>query len=275
MKNLFFKPEEDLNKIIENIISPNEIKSINKISTGWTNIVVEVTTKNDIYYFRFPRDDFWAEMIVKDYHFCQFIYGKTSFKTPDMKLHYDGDRPFSMHKKIEGICLTERMNNLSVNEINIVTKGICKFINELANININTLPENCNMRLYDFLDELCKGHFSDITLWHDKFFKENDQNYIVHGDLNPGNILIDDNNQVVGILDFCFAGVGNPYSDVGWFISRSPLDFRSALIKAYENEFHQKMNLDILDGFVNVWLGIGQGYTDYIRKHNPDIKLPS
>ena len=275
MKELFFKPEEDFKRIIYQHFSPDEITEINKIPTGWTNIVFEVNTKEDVFFFRFPRDNFWAKMMLKDYHFCEFIKGKTSFKTPDLKLCYDNERPYSLHQKIEGTTLTEVIDQMGAKESEKIAKGIIKFILELKNIDVNLLPKECNYQLLDFLDELCKVHFDDLSLWHQEFFKNNNQNYIVHGDLNPGNVLVNDNYEVIGILDFCFSGTGNPCSDIGWFISRSPNNFKVMLIKEYEKQAEQKIDNDILEGFIKAWLGIGEGYSNFIRKNNPDIVLPS
>ena len=64
------------------------------------------------YFFRFPRDNFWIRTIVKDYEFAKFISGKTDFNTVKLELLYDNGRPYSMHKKIEGTPLAEKMNEL-------------------------------------------------------------------------------------------------------------------------------------------------------------------
>jgi aminoglycoside phosphotransferase (APT) family kinase protein len=40
---------------------------------------------------------------------------------------------------------------------------------------------------------------------------------LVHGDFSLSNVLIDEHEEVVGILDWEFAHSGNPLADVGWF----------------------------------------------------------
>ena len=73
MKKVFFSEEENFKSIIEEALPNEEIKKIIKISTGWTNIVYNVKTEKDEYFFRFPRDEFWSRTIVKDYEFAKFI----------------------------------------------------------------------------------------------------------------------------------------------------------------------------------------------------------
>ena len=82
---------------------------------------------NGNYFFRFPRDNFWIKTIVKDYEFSKFIDGKTDFKTVQLNLMYDNGRPYSIHKKIEGTVLAEKMNDLSQDEVKIVSEEIAKY----------------------------------------------------------------------------------------------------------------------------------------------------
>ena len=112
--NTFFTPNDPLNTIISETLPNQTIKETKQILTGWTNIVIEVTTDKTSYFFRFPRNPFWSKMIIKDAAVCNFVEGKTSFYTPSMKLHYDKNRrPFSVHEKIEGYSLGDRIYHLS------------------------------------------------------------------------------------------------------------------------------------------------------------------
>lgn len=276
MKIKYFKPEENYNEIIGKFIEPDNIKSINQIITGWTNIVFEAATKDDIsYFFRFPRDDFWSKMMIKDCAFCEFINGKTSFRTPELKLCFNEGRPFSMHQKIEGTVLTERLSDLSDKGMENIAEDISRFIYELSNVDPKGLPKECNVTILDFLDELANTHFADIKYWQYDYFKDkHTEKNLVHGDLNPGNIIVDDENNVVAVLDFCFAGAGNPYADISRIIGRSPLTFKKIMMNKYEDYTNTKLDNNMLDRFVDVWTDIEIGYVDYIRKHNPDIKLP-
>ena len=111
---VFFTPDDPLDQIIADTLPERQILHTKHILTGWTNIVIEVTTDKKSYFFRFPRNPFWSQMIVKDATVCNFVEGKTSFYTPHMKLHYDATgRPFSVHEKIDGYTLGDRIYHLS------------------------------------------------------------------------------------------------------------------------------------------------------------------
>ncbi len=61
---------------------------------------------------------------------CNFVDGKTSYYTPQMKLCYDAKvRPFSVHQKIEGYTLGDRIYHLSHTAITGVAYDATKFIN--------------------------------------------------------------------------------------------------------------------------------------------------
>lgn len=273
--NKFFNVQENFEEIIKENLKEDTLVRLKQIETGWTNIVFEAIGKENTYFFRFPRNDFWAKMILKDCAFAMFIYNKTSLKTPEIKLYYDNGRPFTMHKKIEGICLTEKLEELSYQDMKQIAQDITKFINELSHISKENLPTKCNVTLLEFLDELAKLHFVDSSLWRYEFFKSNHMDdFLVHGDLNPGNIIVNNENQVIAVIDFCFAGIGNPYADISRIIGRSPLEFKEIMIREYEGQLKTKLNRETLDKFIQVWEDIDQGYIGYIRKNSPDIILP-
>ena len=79
MKDIFFKADEDFEKIIKDTLKDEKINNLHQITTGWTNIVFEVETDDGNYFFRFPRDEFWSRTIVKDCEFANYIYKKTQF----------------------------------------------------------------------------------------------------------------------------------------------------------------------------------------------------
>lgn len=113
MMKSFFSTNENFDDIIQKALHNTKINSMKLITTGWTNVVYEVKTDEGNYFFRFPRDDFWNRTIVKDCQFANFIQRKTKFNTVKLKLFNDNKRNFSMHKKIDGVALAEKANDLS------------------------------------------------------------------------------------------------------------------------------------------------------------------
>ena len=104
MYNFFSPNEAELTSIIyETLNETDVVKSVQVIQSGWTNITMDVHAQTFDYIFRFPRNLFFAKMMVKDCIFCQFLRKKVSLNIPDMQLKMHNHRPFSMHKKIKGL----------------------------------------------------------------------------------------------------------------------------------------------------------------------------
>ncbi len=271
MSDLFFKVNDDFENIIKNCLKNVEIKDMKLITTGWTNIVYEVETSEGNYFFRFPRDEFWSRTIVKDCQFSQYIYNKTDFNTSKLELKYDNTRPFSMHKKIEGVPLAEKMDELSEEEIKNVCDDIAKFMYELHNVKFTKddifSVKNIGLDLRDFLNELLIKHVSenDRKFW--RFADTTSQpQCLVHGDFNSSNILLDENNRVSAIIDFGFSGFGNEYDDIARILSRNcTVQFKRAITQSYEHYSKGKVNENILNDKIIEWKNIDQGYINYMR----------
>lgn len=264
----FFTPNDALDEIIAKTLPDKKIVKTKHILTGWTNIVIEVTTDAGAYFFRFPRNPFWSRMIVKDAAVCNFVDGKTSYYTPQMKLCYDAKgRPFSVHEKIEGYTLGDRIYHLSHTALTGVAYDVAKFIKELSGIDLRGAPEEVRYPLSDFLHELDYEHYSDhIDADHD-FIKKTESGKLVHGDLNLGNILLDEDDHMIGVIDFCFAGTGNPNMDVARMVSRpAPKEFERAFLDYFDDK-------DEIVRMKEAWHNIDNGYAEHIRKCFPEINL--
>jgi len=277
MSRNFFKPEDDLDSLIRKELP--KVTSTRQILTGWTNIVIEAETKDDgNYFFRFPRNPFWAKMIRKDAAFCQFVEGRTSFYTPSMRLGTDAKgRPFSIHKKIEGYSMTDRVYNLSHTTLTAAAHDCAKFVYELSRLSLPKTPKRIHYPLTDFLRELDERHYdecSHIPEDHD-YIADTDNGMVVHGDLNFGNILLDENDKMVAVLDFCFAGTGNPNMDISRILSRpAPEDFEKEFLAEYERLCGGDLDREQVAKMTQIWRRIDSGYVGHIQRAHPEIILP-
>lgn len=265
---VFFTTSDPLDKIITETMPDKKIFKTEHILTGWTNIVIEVTTDDGSYFFRFPRNPFWSKMIEKDAAVCGFVDGKTSFYTPQMKLCYDDKkRPFSVHKKIDGYTLGDRIYHLSHTALTSTAYDVAKFIKELSGIDLRKAPEKVKYPLSKFLKELDYEHYDKHIDEDHKFIQETELENLVHGDLNLGNILLDKNDKMIGVIDFCFAGTGNPNMDVARIVSRpAPEEFEKTFLSQFDNsEEINRMKI--------AWKNIDNGYAEHIRAHFPEINL--
>ncbi|MBQ5812039.1 aminoglycoside phosphotransferase family protein [Candidatus Saccharibacteria bacterium] len=264
----FFTTDDPLDQIITETLPEHQIQNTKHILTGWTNIVIEVTTNQGAYFFRFPRNPFWSRMIVKDATVCNFVDGKTSYYTPQMQLHYDSQhRPFSVHPKIEGYTLGDRIYHLSHTALTGVAYDTAKFIKELSGINLRGAPKEVKYPLSQFLHELDYEHYDQHIDADHQYIKQTESGKLVHGDLNLGNILLNKDDQVIGVIDFCFAGTGNPNMDVARMVSRpAPKEFEDAFLSYFDNPSE-------ISRMKQAWQHIDAGYANHIRTHFPEINL--
>lgn len=264
----FFTTKDPLNQIIKETMPDKQVLDTKHILTGWTNIVIEVTTDKGAYFFRFPRNPFWSRMIEKDAAVCNFVDGKTSFYTPQMKLCRDANgRPFSVHKKIEGYTLGDRIYHLSHTALTGAAYDVAKFIKELSTIDLKDAPVTVKYPLSKFLRELDYEHYDKHIDADHKFIKETEGKCLVHGDLNLGNILLNDDDRVIGVIDFCFAGTGNPNMDVARMVSRpAPEEFETTFLSYFDNQKE-------IARMQKAWKDIDNGYAEHIRAHFPEINL--
>ena len=266
----FFTPNDPLDQLIANTLSGRHILQTEHILTGWTNIVIEVTTDQKSYFFRFPRNPFWSKMIIKDAAVCNFVEGKTSFYTPHMKLHYDATgRPFSVHEKIDGYTLGDRIYHLSHTALTGTAYDVAKFIKELSGIDLRAAPAKVKYPLSQFLHELDYKHYKKHIDADHNYIKHTETNHLVHGDLNLGNILLDDHDKMIGVIDFCFAGTGNPNMDVARMLSRpAPAEFENAFLSHFDKNSQPEINR-----MKTAWQHIDNGYAEHIRSNFPEINL--
>lgn len=271
----FFTTKDDFLKIIRCHLPDVLPDSLALVKTGWTNFVICASNGQAEYFFRFPRNQFFARMMLKDHAFCTFARDKVRFEFPALQIFYDNGRPFSMHRKIQGWSLSDRIKFLSRQAITNIAYDIAHFIQDLNRIDPKNLPGICHMPVSQFLDELPSVQFTSYDLRQHDFLKQLEKvPQVVHGDLNPGNIILDDQDRVAGIIDFAFAGVSNSYVDLSRIIGRTSEDFEKPMLEAYRELVDRNVNVDFMKKINQMWRYVDNQYIEFMKVKHPEIQLP-
>ena len=274
VKQKFFDLNDDFEKIIKKHIK--NYSNVFQVQTGWTNFVYHVSNGKNDYYFRFPRNEFFSDALVKEYNFCKFIKDKISIKIPNLRLFYHRGRPYTIHRGIRGDSLSDCYNDLTEKEKNKLARDIVKMIYEFSTIDYTSFKDRNFQKVSDFLDKLSLVSQNGYDLSkHDYLKKLEDSNMIItHGDLNPGNLILK-NHKLVAVIDFAFAGISNDFVDLSRMIGRPPKEFSRMMIKAYEKKFQTKIDVDVILNLEKTWQYVEEKYILYIKQNHPSIILPS
>lgn len=276
MNSTFFTENEDLYGIVSKKIN-NIDKNFSIISSGWTNIVVDVISNNENFIIKLPRDQFWSDCIEKDAIISNFISKNfNDFKTANAEIFYDNNRPFIAYKKIEGITLTEVFSSLTEEELEKIAKNIANIFYQLHSISIDKLPDVAKNKFYDFITKLPKINEEeyDFSLFDGMLEDEkNEKQVFIHGDLNIGNILLDDDKNIKAIIDYAFSGISDIYTDLARIFCRTSEKFLDIILKEYEKITNIKLNMQKIENRKKMWAYIESEYMKFMKACHPEIKF--
>ena len=276
MNSTFFTETEDLYSILANEIFGLDKKNIKKISTGWTNIVLDIQLNNESYIAKLPRDDFWAKHIIKDANASNFVRNNIGLKTGEMKIFYNNNRPFSIHKKIEGNALTERLNNLNNEKISNISKKLAKIFYLFHSFNISKLPQELKIRYFDFVSKLPKLNEKeyDFSYFNGLLNDEKlEEQVFIHGDLNIGNVILNKNDNVVAIIDYSFCGLGDIYTDLSILSCRINEDFFDRVIFEYQKISKKNLDMKKMEDRKQLRQYIEKEYIAFMKIKHPEIDV--
>lgn len=266
----YFNSKTNFEKIIKEKV---DILEINKIESAWTNFVYKVKTKEDILLFRFPRNTFFKKALEKEIFVSNYLFNKINFKTNKLEKCTYKNKIYSMHKFIKGESLTKCYESFTTEDIENFAKQLSSFLYKLSS------QDNLKLKipkLSSFLIELTKSNkysFFDKYIFEKLVYLEKEKSIVVHGDLNPGNIIIK-NNKIEAIIDFAFCGISTPLVDISRIIGRLPKIFKDPIIKEYEEKFNTTVKEEDLSYLINLWSYVEKNYIKYIQKECKDIVLP-
>lgn len=271
----FFTEKEDLKAIIEKFLN-SKVDTLNKISTGWTNIVFDTSSNGNSYIVRFPRNDFFSKQMEKDVEISNFVAKNLGIKTSDMTIQYHNERPFSIHKKINGNSLTNRITELNDEKKLNIAKEIANVFYRFHSFDINKLPNNFRVRFYDFLSNLPKLNEDqyDFSIFDSMLEdEETEKKIFAYGDLNIGNIILDENDNVNAFIDFAFCGISDIYTDLSRISCRMDDMFFQNILKEYEKLVGISLDLDRIENRKKMWQYIEKEYMEYMKFAFPEVKF--
>ena len=268
----YFTVDDDFKQIIEKFLDCNI--SIEPISTGWTNFVFKVITENNKYIFRFPRNNFFSNVLIKEVSFLEYVKDKISTPVPNGKLVYDNSRPFTYHEMIPGRNLAEVYSTLTENEKEKIADQISNFIYELQQISLEDIKINLPTTS-QFLAELSKvdSEYYDFNQHNALIEQEKNGSVLNHADLNPGNVLLDKNNNVCAIIDFAFVSKSSKINDISRLIGRLPKEFHETMLNAYNKKFNSNIGMDEVNLLIDMWDYVDAHYINYMIKNHPEVDI--
>ena len=274
MYQKYFTTDDNFEEIIKKYYPSCE--EIKQVQTGWTNFVFRIINNNITYFFRFPRNDFFSDALIKEYYFTNFIRDKISFKVAKLRLKHDKKRPFTIHRGIEGESLSDCYTSLTMEEKEKLASDISKLVYEFSKIDYKSLKFHNFQLVSDFLDNLSDVSQNGYDKREHDYLKalENSEMIVSHGDLNPGNLILKD-HKLVAVLDFSFAGISSDLVDISRMIGRTPEEFKPMIICAYEKRFKKKIDNAAVIALDNMWHYVEEKYILYIKQNHPSIVLPT
>ena len=268
----FFTTRDNFKSIIEREVG--KINTMNQISTGWTNFVYEVDAESGEYIFRFPRNDFFSGVLEKEVTFSKYIREKIKTPISNIRLGFDNGRPFTCHTKIKGRSLTSAYPTLNVEDKEKIASQVAEFIYELQQVPVEDVPLSLQTTS-QFLADLSHvdNAYYDFSKHDNLVSLEKESLVLNHADLNPGNILIDENNNLCAIIDFAFVSTSSDINDVSRLIGRLPEDFHEIMLDAYNERFNSNILMDEVKSVVDVWNYVEEHYINYMRENQPEIDI--
>ncbi len=222
--------------LLEHLFEGLQVNSIEVIGSGHDSVAYLV---NNEYIFKMKvsvnkKDGYEKEKAIYDFLNKNL---KSNVQIPKVDYsHITDDLSLMGYKKINGKFLSpEVFATMTQEEQNTLKSDIAKFLRQLHSLDYSeisqyTIDNRLNMvGEYQFLKETVYEALTESEKEYiDSFFERiksatifDDKKCLCHNDLSCNHLLLDDNNRLVGIIDFGDAGVTDEYCDFIYLLEDS------------------------------------------------------
>ena len=263
---------EQIKILFRGILNAEDIKYISRMDEGCRTTNYKIDTKNKgsfILKIFFDNNESYKREIKL------FNKLRNEIKVPEI-YRLDNheiieNREFVIYRRLDGQSLSSYIRKGNIIEENFVRQ----VANTMAIIHKNKYDKVAfigdNLQIKSFTPPLSEwyrmfmGKNAQIRLGEkikNQIYKIVDENEdilkaldndprMVHGDFQGTNILIDNEGNLSGILDWEFCMAGHPLADIGQFF-RYDEYFNNDLINAFEDEYKKQSNYILIDDWYKI-----------------------
>ncbi len=280
-----------IQKLFQGILYPEQIKNITLIDEGCrtTNYIIDsVFNKKFILKIFYEQKQSYEKEMQLQLQLSKYIPLPKIYKFS--KSNYINDREYIIYEFIEGQTLSSYIQNGNgITEsfliqsadalayLHKVEYNSIGFLNDKLEIKEELPPLHSWYSL--FLEDkagmkIGRKLKNRILCAADKYKSSIDlldkSSRLVHGDFQGTNILVNNNGDLCGILDWEFCMAGHPIADIGQFFRYN--NYSAEYIQSFEQEYNAKSTYKLPDK----WYKISKlrDMVNVIQLLNNDIKMP-
>jgi len=175
------------------------------------------------------------------------IDGKIKTVKVPSKAKYNSSEGILSYDFVPGTNLKDRIDYLTVKEKECIGRDLAKFLVELHGIIINYDKKSAIelhiekfkrglVAVSRYLVDSEQKKLDSVARWYQQYLEGNDFCF-THSDLHLGNIVVDDNNKLAGVIDFGNAGYHLPEME---FVSMQYIYFDEVIFKSVRENYIKK-----------------------------------
>jgi aminoglycoside 2''-phosphotransferase len=226
----------DLRTRIDAVFPQLDAHVARAIGTGWTVDTYEV---DDDWIVQLPRSDYAAERLRAQIEALPELAAELSALVPE-PVFVDALAPAIAYRKIDGLPLDRAPDGLwperlgrFLYDLHLMPPEYVGLrgarAKDIRDADANAL-ETFRTRV---LPLLAPAESERLSARFDSFLADDDlwrfAPCLLHGDIGPEHVLVSDNGDLVGVLDWEELSVGDPVGDFAWLLHARPSDGARAL----------------------------------------------